>query len=99
MAGIQIVGNTNNSTAAEVEVNTKALRAVIRPDDYGSLGIYSVSQASGVMAAGLAAGANIYSVNWSNASNFMLVRKVIFSAGVSTTGFTAGVCTFNLIFG
>lgn len=95
MSGIQIVGNTNNTTAAEVEANTKALRSVIRPNDYGSLGIYSLGAVSGVMAAGLAANSPIYSFRWSDASNLALIRKVILSAGNTGTAFAAGVASFN----
>lgn len=96
MAGIQIVGNTNNSTAAEVEVNTKAIRTVVRPNDFGSLGIYSLAGVSGTMAAGLAANSPIYSFRWGNASNLALVRKVLISAGNAGTGFSAGAATFNM---
>jgi hypothetical protein len=96
MSGIQLVGNANSSTAAEVEANTKALRAVIRPDDWGSLGIYSQAGVSGTMAAGLAANSPIFSFRNGNASNFIIVKRVLFSAGNTATAFTAGVCTFNI---
>jgi len=97
MSGIQLVGNANSSTAAEVEANTKALRAVIRPDDWGSLGIYSQAGVSGTMAAGLGANAPIFSFRNGNASNLIIVKRVLFSAGNTSTNFTtAGICTFNL---
>ena len=37
---LQIQGNSG--TVAEVEQNTRALRTVLRPNDYGSLGIFSL---------------------------------------------------------
>lgn len=94
---IQIVGNTNNSTAAEVEVNTKAIRSVIRPDDYGSLGIYreGVNNGATAMAAGLAAAAPIFSFRWGS-TNIGVVKQVLFTMTSGTTGFTAGLGTFNL---
>jgi len=97
MAGIQLVGNANNTTAAEVEVNTKATRVVIRPDDYGSLGIYRLGANNGAsaMAAGLAAASPIYA--WrSGASNVYIVKRVLFMMFSGTTGFTAGNAIFNL---
>jgi len=81
MAGIQIVGNVNNTTAAEVEVNTKAVRTVIRPDDYGSLGIYAVGGASGTMAAALAAATDIFQFRWTSTTNFALIKLVSISIG------------------
>src|SRR6266566_8764473 len=86
----------NGGTNAEVETNTRALRTVVRPIDYGSLGIYSVGAASGTMALNLAANSPIYSFRWGNASNLALVRKVLLSAGDTSTAFTAGVFTFNM---
>jgi hypothetical protein len=92
----QLVGNTNNTTAAEVELNTKAMRAVLRPDDVGSLGMYRVALVSGTMAAGLAASAPIVSFRNGNASNLIMPRLVEFSAGNTATAFTAGICSFTL---
>lgn len=98
MAGIQVVGNTNNTTAAEVEVNTNALRTVVRPNDYGSLGIYHEGANNGTtaMSAGLAAAAPIFSFRWGNASNLALVKRVLFEMGSGGTGFTAGSAQFNM---
>jgi hypothetical protein len=96
MSGIQLVGNANNTTAAEVEVNTKAIRAVIRPDDWGSLGIFSLTGVSGTMAAALAAGSPIFSFRNGNASNVVVVKRILMSAGNTATAFTAGIVTMNL---
>lgn len=91
---IQIQGNSG--TILEVEANTRALRVVHRPDDYGSLGIYNKAMTSGTMAAGLAVAANIYQFRWSNATNLCIIRKIRISAGNAGTGFTAGAGIFNL---
>lgn len=97
MSGISVVGNINNNTAAEVEVNTKALRTVIRPDDYGSLGIYKLGANNGAsaMAAGLAAAAPIFSFR-NSTTNVYAIKKVYFAMNSGTTAFTAGEATFNL---
>ena len=85
----------NGGTNVEVETNTRAMRTVIRPNDYGSLGIYSKAMTSGVMAAGLAAAATCWQFRWTQASNLALIKKVRVSAG-GITAFTAGAVTFNL---
>lgn len=90
-----VVLQGNGGTNAEVEGNSRALRTIIRPDDYGSLGIYNKAMTSGVMAAGLAAAATVFQFRWSSASNVCLIRRVKISAG-GITAFTAGVATFNL---
>lgn len=97
MSGIQIVGSTNNTTAAEVEVNTKALRTVIRPNDYGSLGIFSVSGTSGTMAASLAANSEIFQFRWTSTTNFALIKHVLISAGSVAAMTTAQAAAFNII--
>ena len=97
MAGIQLVGNTNNTTAVEVEANTKAMRAVIRPDDYGSLGMYSIGATSGTMAAGLAGGSPIFSFrNPTGSTAIVLVKRILLSAVGGSTGFTAGTGLISL---
>jgi hypothetical protein len=92
---LQIAGATP-ANIAEVEANTKALRTVIRPIDFGSLGIYSGGGPSGVMAAGLAAAAPVFSWRWTHATNVAAVKRVLISAG-GIAAFAAGVCTFNMV--
>lgn len=97
MSGISIVGNANNATPAELEVNTKALRNIIRPNDYGANGIYALGGASGTMAAGLAAAAPIFSFrNPASGAAIVLVKKVVFSAG-GIAAFAAGVASFQML--
>ena len=86
----------NGGTNAEVEPGTRALRTVIRPNDYGALGIYSKALTSGVMAAGLAANASVFQFRWGSATNICLVKKVLLSAG-GIAAFTAGSLTFNMV--
>lgn len=91
MSGIQLVGNTNNTTPAEVELNTKAVRTVIRPDDYGSLGIYNIGMFNGAtaMAAQTTAG-DVFQWRNGNVSNFIVVKRVLFTMLSGGTGFAAG---------
>lgn len=95
---VQIAGSTNSSTLAEVDVNTKALHAVLRAEDVqaGSLGAYSVSQASGTMNAGISAASPIFCFRYPGA-NIALVKRVLFSSG-GIGAFTAGVASFQLFF-
>lgn len=92
---VQVVGNANSSTAAEVEVKYTALRGTVRPTDYGSLGIYAIAGTSGTMAAGLAANSRIFSFRYPG-TNFVLVKKVLLSVVGGSTAFTAGVGHFDL---
>jgi hypothetical protein len=95
MSTSQIQGFTT-ANIMEVEANTRAARVTLRPEDYGSLGIYSNGNVSGVMAAGLAANAPIVSARWTDATKLCLIKRVTFSAAAGATVFTAGVALFNL---
>lgn len=92
---VQVVGNTNNTTPVEVELNTRAMRSVIRPNDYGSLGMFSIGSTSGTMVAGLAAASPIFSWRYP-AANLCLVKRVLFSAVSGSTAFTQGTGKFDL---
>lgn len=98
MSGIQVVGNLNNTTAAEVETNTKALRTVVRPDDYGSNGIYALAGVSGTLTSIAAAPSNvIFSFRTATSTSLItLVKQVRFSMFSLGTGFTAGSGHFDL---
>lgn len=84
-----------SAVVAEVETNTRAIRTVQRPDDYGSLGVYSIAQISGTANAGLGGASNIYAFR-NTTANVYLVRQVRLSAGNTATAFAAGVAQFNL---
>src|SRR5438874_1554269 len=58
-------------------------------------GIYSIGSTSGTIGAGLAGGSNIYSFRWTSALLQCAVRRIMISAGDTSTAFTAGVFTFN----
>lgn len=91
---VQIQGNS--ATVVEVESATRALRTMTRPPDPGALGSYKLAGKSGVMAAGLAAGAPIVSFRYSGA-NLALVRRITFSAGsASASAFAVGTFNFDL---
>lgn len=57
---------------------------------------YSLGYQSGVMAAGLAAAAPIYSFRWATVGQLCVVRSIRFSAG-GITAFTAGAVFVDLI--
>jgi hypothetical protein len=66
----QIAGNTIGNIL-EVDALTHAAHVTLRPEDFGSLGIFSLGSSNGAtqMAAGIAASSPIYSFRWGNASN------------------------------
>lgn len=66
------------------------------PIDYGVGGCFQLTSKSGIMAAGLAANAPIYSFRWTSSSLLALVRRIRIQAWSLGTGFTAGIATFDL---
>jgi len=87
---IQLQGNSG--TVADVDgTNYRALRATLRPLDYGALGSYRLSLLSGTMAAGLAANSEVFQFRWSDASRFCVVTSVLWDGlSGSATAFAAG---------
>lgn len=61
--------------------------------------VYGVSLVSGVMAAALGAGSEIYQLRVVDTPNLRKFRvlSVLFSAAVDATGFTAGAASFDLV--
>ena len=87
---VQLQGN--GGVFVEVDGTTfRALRSTPRPVDHGSLGAYSYGGFTGIIPAALAANSEIFQFRWAHATNLCVVRKVRFSACVSTTMFAAGV--------
>jgi hypothetical protein len=88
---IQVVGPSGN--AAEVD-SGKAIRVVGRGLDPGALGAYRMSVRTGVMAAGLAANAEIFQFRWTDATRLAVVERVTFDGMGSIVAFAAGVASF-----
>lgn len=93
-ASAQIAGFTV-ANILEVEANTKAARVTLRPEDYGSLGIYSVAGATGALT-GFTALSEMFSFRWGDTTRFALVKRVVISAGIATALGAAGAFTFHL---
>ena len=94
---IQLQGNSG--TVAEVDgTNYRALRASLRPIDYGSLGSYRVSGLSGTMAAGLATNAEVFQFRWVDATRVCVVTSVKFDGlSGSATAFAAGFGKVDMV--
>lgn len=94
---IQIQGS--GGVVAEVDGTTfRALRVVVRPTDYGSLGSFAASHLSGTMAAGLAANAEIFQFRWSDATRLALIHGLsIDGLAGSATAFTAGFAKIDAL--
>jgi hypothetical protein len=59
-------------------------------------GAFKSGLVSGTMAAGLAAGSEVFQLRWTSATFYCLVRSVKLSATVAGTAFAAGAPQFNL---
>ena len=88
---------TYDGVEAQVDPSHRALRVSLRPSEVGVLGSYSQAFASGIMAAGLAAGAPIFAMRWSSATAIALVRRVRLTADTDATAFAQGSTLFDLI--
>jgi hypothetical protein len=96
--GMAIRGSGQNADVeAQVDTTHKALRVSIRPIEVGLLGSYSVGLASGVMAAGLAAGSVIAAFKWATAGIICRVSRVRLTANTDATAFAQGSTIFDLI--
>lgn len=95
MSASQIQGYTT-ANVAEVEANTRAVRATLRCEDFGALGYFSLAQASGLIGAGAGAGSPVWSFRWGDATRFALIKRLTFSVGNDATAFAAGSAIFKL---
>lgn len=87
---IQIQGN--GGVVAEVDgTSFRAHRVSVRPTDHGALGHYGYGGFTGILPAALAANSEIFQFRWADATRLAVIRKIKFSASVSTTFFAAGV--------
>lgn len=97
---IPVIGGASN-TVADVAPDTQAIKTAQYPFDFvvgGTVGgSYQITSKSGVMAAGLAANSPIYSFRNANATALILLRRIKLTAWTTTTGFAAGVATFDLL--
>lgn len=95
---VTIAGATTN-VLAEVEAGTRAVRIVNRSPDYGTLGSYAMALNSGIMAAGIAGAAPIFSFRFAPTiltTSLCLVKRVEINVNSGITGFAAGVANFNM---
>lgn len=92
---LSLIGNSGSIAA--VDTNTHALHTCVKPNDAGILGSYSYTGTStNPITAGLAAASPVFSFRYTGPYT-ALVKRVWMGAGnAGTTGFTAGIATFNL---
>lgn len=81
----------------QVDQTHRAARVSLRPQDVGVYGSYRIGLASGVMAAGLAAGAPIFSFRWSTNNTIALIQRVRITANTDGTAFAQGSTIFDII--
>lgn len=100
--GIIALGQTTKSASVPVAIASDQIgpstAANSQPVTVGPavLGSYCMGANTGTMAAGLAAGAPVYSFRY-GAANLAIVRKVIIEADNITTAFVAGAAKFDMI--
>lgn len=93
--GIQIQGNAG--VVAEVDGTTfRSVRTTVRPPEYGSLGMYRLGATSGIMAASLAAGSELFQFRWPDASRLALVYRVTISIGSAVAAGAASTLSVRL---
>lgn len=88
----------DGASKAGVDPKHFALRVSGRPMELGARGAYALGVRSTVMAAGLAADAEIFQMRWVDATRVCLIRSVIICAYRNTTAFATGVARFQLRF-
>lgn len=87
---IQIQGN--GGTVAEVDGTThRALRTTLRGPDYGSLGVYSISTATGTIGAALAANGELFQFRWTDATRLCAIHSVQIAGGANVAATAAAV--------
>lgn len=93
---IQIQGN--GGTIAEVDGATfRALRVSARPLDYGALGAYSITVITGVMAAGLAANAEVFQARWTDGTRLCAVTRIDCEGAGGIVAFAAGATKLEAV--
>ena len=91
----QIQGN--GGIVAEVDgTNFRSQRVATRPIDYGALGMYRISQATGTIAAALAANAELYQFRWTDATRLAAIFGVRISGGANVAATAAGLVTLEV---
>lgn len=97
MSWIHRVLGKDGSTQLGVDSTHFAARMAGRPMHLGANGgAYSLSVRSSIMAAGLAADAEIFQMRWTHATSKMILRSIVFNAyRASATAFAAGAFVFR----
>ena len=80
-----------------MQVSGPGVQRVTARPDFGALGAYRLSMASGVMAAGLAAGSEVYQFRWTDTTRLCVVTRIIFDGAGSIAAFTAGVTRIDAV--
>lgn len=93
-----VIEGGTTAALAEVGSTFKSMNITQRPLEYGTGGTYMLSVASGTMAAGLAASAEIFQLRWTHATKLCVIhRLVIDGAANAGTAFAAGVAVFQSV--
>jgi len=78
-----------------IDPTFRAARVSSRPLDYGSLGHYRISMATGTIGAALAANAELFQFRWTDATRFAVVQKILIGAGANVAATGAALVTLE----
>lgn len=93
-----VIEGGTSAALANVESNTKALLVSNRPMDVGALGAYCLSASTGTMAASLAAGSQVFSFRWTDATRVCVITRIVCDGAANAgTAFAAGVAKFESV--
>lgn len=94
--GVQVIG-AGGSIAEVGAFAAKGLHAILKPNDYGTLGHYRASAVTGTLAAALAAGAVVFSARWGDATRFAVITTLTLRF-LPLTPYTAATLTDHTSF-
>jgi hypothetical protein len=98
MPQIQLKGHgVADNALLQIDPTNGADRSSLRPPEKGVGGAYQIALASGIVAAGLAAGSVIFAFRWTVSALNALIRRVRITAGTDATAFAQGSTIFDMV--
>ena len=87
---VEIVTGPSSLGVVDGNTNFSALKTTPRPQEYGTLGHYSIVGVSGAIAAGATANTQVFYARNTSATNLMLIQQLSLEGMIATTAFVAG---------
>ena len=90
-----VIQDPVNLSLQAIDAIFRAARVSHRPLDYGSLGHYRLSMATGTIGAALAANAELFQFRWTDATRLAVIQKILISAGANVAASAAALVTLE----